>query len=314
MPRFEPKIIQRELENGLIWPVYWIYGQERMKSRELLKRIRTAALGPSEKSAFGLSEENFDGMEADAEEIVSAAKSPALGGGLRFIVVRDAQNIKDLDPITELFSEPGPAATLTSVCVFIAKDLDGRKKISKLLLESAAVIPCEDVPEVERETWIQYLAKRKGVTLAPTLIAQMTSLDPWSLDIVDQELEKFSLSDDPESLLAGAAMGGGEHFMEAFFTRNKSQALAFAETFSDHPEEALPLLGLLTWNVRQLATRNRKLNPYLLEKLSRWARYWNEKELASLQSHLAEIDFSIKQTPLLPMALWDELVIRNIKH
>ena len=40
MPKLEPKVIQKELEQGVLWPVYWLYGQERMKSRELFKRIR----------------------------------------------------------------------------------------------------------------------------------------------------------------------------------------------------------------------------------------------------------------------------------
>jgi DNA polymerase-3 subunit delta len=309
MPKLEPKIIQRELEQGVVWPVYYIYGQERMKSRELLKRIRTTALG-EKPSGLGLSEENFDGADVEAEEIVASALSPSLGGGLRFIVVRDAHLIKNAEAISELFGKPAKAAETLSVCVFMAKDLDARKKISKLLLESAAVVACEEVSENEREAWIGYLSKRRGVSLSAPLVAQMTTLEPWSLDIVDQELEKFSLSSDAESLLVGGGLADTELFMDAFFRRDLKTALSASESFADHPEEALPLLGLLTWNVRQLATQNRKLSPYLLEKLSRWSREWRTAELVSLQEELAEIDFSMKQTPRLPLGLWDTLVIR----
>ena len=62
-----------------------------MKSRELLKRIRITALGEAPQG-FGMAEENFDGAEAEAEEIVSAAMSPSLGGGIRFIVVRESSS------------------------------------------------------------------------------------------------------------------------------------------------------------------------------------------------------------------------------
>jgi len=280
-----------------------------MKSRELLKRIRVAALGETARG-LGLSEENFDGAEAQAEEIVASALSPSLGGGVRFIVVRDAHMIKNAEALQELFGPPADVQELMSVCVFMAKDLDARKKISKLLIESAAVIPCEDVAENEREAWIGYLSKRKGLPLSPEAMAEMSTLDPWSLDIVEQELEKLSLNSDGDSLLMGSGLASVDQFMEAFFMRDKKNALASSESFADRPEEGLPLLGLLTWNVRQLATQNRKLNPYLLEKLSRWSRGWKIAELADLQRELQEIDFSMKQTPRLPRGLWDSLVIK----
>src|SRR3954469_23966099 len=95
MPKLEPKDVQKELEQGLLWPVYWIYGQEHMKARELLKRIKKTALGDSTAaSVLGLGEENLDGSQSDSTLIVESAKSLSLGGGLRFLVIRDAHLIK----------------------------------------------------------------------------------------------------------------------------------------------------------------------------------------------------------------------------
>ena len=37
MPKLEAKQVQKELDEGWLWPVYWIYGPEGMKARELLK-------------------------------------------------------------------------------------------------------------------------------------------------------------------------------------------------------------------------------------------------------------------------------------
>ena len=31
MPLLEPKKIQKEIECDLFWPVYWFYGEEKMK-------------------------------------------------------------------------------------------------------------------------------------------------------------------------------------------------------------------------------------------------------------------------------------------
>lgn len=338
MPKLEPKIIQRELEQGLLWPVYWLYGAERMKSRELLKRIRRTVLGdePSGGGALlGFAEENLDGSEVTGPQVVEAAQSPSLGGGTRFIVVRDAHALKESEQLATLLQPRAKKDALASVCVFLSKDLDGRKKFSKLLLEKAAVVPCEDVPETEREAWIGYLAKRRNLELPAAMIAQLMSLDPWSLDIIDQELEKWSLARDTsgveqagEVILTGSAIEGGtDAFLEAFFTKDLKQALAIAETFADQPDESLPLLGLLGWNVRQLAvicadreagirpgTHGTKLNPYAAEKLQRWSRGWRLSEVLALQSELAALDFSFKQTPLLPLGLWSSLVMGFATH
>jgi DNA polymerase III subunit delta len=320
MPKLEPKIIQKELEQGQIWPVYWIYGSEKMKSRELVKRIRKAVLGETV-SVLGLSEESMDGPGLEAASVVDAAQSPALGGGTRLIVIRDAHALKNPDSISDLFGPKQSKENLASVCVFLSKDFDARKKISKLLAEKAAVVACEEIPESERDAWIQYLAKKKGVTLRDESLIQLASLDPWSLDIIEQELEKFSLdpSQSGDVFLGGSAPGtGSDSFLDAFFTRSLKQSLMIVEGFAGQPEQALPLLGLFAWNVRHLGllladekagTRVVKLSPYIADKLRAWTRHWNLEEILALQSKLQELDFNLKQTPLLPIGVWSDLVV-----
>jgi DNA polymerase III delta subunit len=320
MPKLEPKAIQKELEQDQIWPVYWIYGSEKMKSRELVKRIRKAVLGEST-SVLGLSEESMDGPGLEAASVVDAAQSPALGGGTRLIVIRDAHALKNPDSLAELFGPRQSKENLSNVCVFLSKDFDARKKISKLLADKAAVVACEEIPENERDAWIQYLAKKKGVTLRDDSLVQLASLDPWSLDIIEQELEKFSLdpSQSGDVFLGGSAPGtGSDSFLDALFTRNLRQSLMIVEGFAGQPELALPLLGLFAWNVRHLGllladekagTRVVKLSPYIADKLKAWTRHWSLEEVLALQSKLQELDFNLKQTPLLPVGVWSDLVV-----
>jgi len=357
MPKLEPRQIQKEIEQGQLWPVYWIHGPERMKSRELLKRIRRAVLGPAGGDAKGdetlelsalaqMAEERLDGADTDAERILEAAQSLSLGGGIRFIVVSDAHLVKEPDSLAELLSPPGTPAgarpgpmardKLSCVCVFVARDLDGRRKFTKTLLERAAVVSCDEVAEADREAWIHYLAKRRNLAIPAALVVRWTSLDPWSLDIVDNEIEKFSLLSisgsgaegavqvDPSDLLEpgvespGPYGHGSDGFVNAFFHRDLRESLRLAGPISAHTDEALPLLGLLAWNARQLALSlgadprapKPKMNPYLAEKLARWGARWKLREVIELQSALAELDFGTKQTPLHPLGLWNTLVSR----
>lgn len=322
MPEMEPKQIQRELEQGKLRPVYWLFGGEAMIARELLGRIRKAVLG--EGSLFN--EEVLDGQETDAATILDAAQSLSLGGGLRFILVREAHHVKEAEILAPLLEVPpgspsDPNFSMTSVCVFLAKDLDKRKKFSKLILEKAAAVACREVDEKDREAWIQYLAKRKSVELPPELVSQLRSLDPWSLDIIDRELEKYSLSGGDAAVVLGSlgSSKGSDEFFEAFFNRDLKSALEIASGFADRPDESLPLLGLFSWNVRYLAmvladrkegSRNTRLSPFLADRFTRWSRKWTLEEALRLQSSLAELDFGTKQTARLPLGLWSTLLMQ----
>jgi hypothetical protein len=114
-------------------------------------------------------------------------------------------------------------------------------------------------------------------------------------------------------------MGGPDVFFDAFFARDLKTALTRAGLFADRPDESLPLLGLFAWNVRQFALHlaekesgrgGARINPYLAEKLGRWSRAWNLADILELQRELERVDFSIKQTPLLPLGIWTGLVTR----
>lgn len=349
MPKLEPKVIQKELEQGLLWPVYWLYGQERMKSRELLKRIRSAvftqhSVQPGQEhtsqssTLISLAETLLDGSEVHAQEVVDNALSQSLLGALnegpRLVVIRDAHLMKNAEVLGELLLPRAKRSELSSVCVFLSKDLDGRKKFSKQLLEKAAVVPCEEVPEADREAWIQYLAKRKGVQSSATELSRLANLEPWSLDIVDQELEKcFLLYSEgvPSSIiqkdtdthpLKDNARIRAEEWMDAFFKRDLKTSLNHVQDFAEQVDESLPLLGLLAWNARYLAIarseggnglRGLKVNSFVAERLQRWGQFWQLPEILELQKEIARLDFCLKQTPLVPLGVWSAMVMKFCK-
>ena len=325
MPKIELKLVQKELEKGVVWPLYWLYGSERLKSRELLARIRKAVLGKGSTSAW--EEEVLDGHEVDVSQVLDVAKSLSLWGGIRLIVVQNAHALKNPELLAELLGPAKKSSELDWVCVCISKDLDGRKKFSKTLLEKAAVVPCEEVSENQKGAWIQFLAKRRGLELHSELVMKLSSIDPWTLDIIEQELEKYTLSDESSEIVQGdsSIQGGPDRFLESFFSREDRAALEQVSRFADSVDETLPLLGLLGWNLRQLlillsdhqkGTRHSKINPYLAERFQRWSQFWTIPELVELQHRLSELDLSTKQTPLLPLGMWTGLVmsLRNEKN
>jgi DNA polymerase III delta subunit len=321
MPRVEPKQFKQEIERAEAWPLYWIYGPEKMKSRELMKLLRRT-LQTASRSQPLWSEQSFDGAEVTSTQLIDLAQTPMLGGGISYLIVRDAEALKEPERLAELFGARKKISELTSVVVLLAKDLDQRRKFSKQLLERAAVVPCEAIADQDRGDWIEFLAKRREIKLLPQIVSHLQALEPFSLDLIDQELEKLQIASldpgawNPQEALQGS-LGSAhetEGFLRAFFTRELQGALASVEALASRPEDAIPLLGLLGWNTRQLALVVRgepvPLPPMLRERFQSWKRHWTLSECLELQNALAQIDFGIKQTPLLPLGLWSALLQR----
>lgn len=339
MPKLEIKQVYAELDAGKAWPCYWIYGPERMKSRELLKRLELA-LGKAFENS--INRESLDGAESNGDRVVEAAQSLSLLARLQLVIVRDAHQLKELDALRGLWGladvqgAARPIAELPFVCVLLAKDLDGRKKISKELVQNAAVIECTDVPEAEREAWIRFLLKRRGssgVAASPELTARLVGMDPWSLDLIDQELEKLTLlrwglAAEVDSAGAGAdaatdaaalwqeSLSGARassQFLDAYLARNSDQAMALLPAFVNEADEVFPLLGLLAWNLRQIAQISAgsapRLGPWIQERLARVAQHWNLPEVRRAQRQLLEMDLALKQKPLEPIGVWSGFVL-----
>jgi DNA polymerase-3 subunit delta len=326
MPKIEAKLIQKELDAGKVRPVYWIYGPERMKIRELSKKVQKAVLGEAASNDFNF--EKLDASEVGVETIVDASQSFSLMGGIKLLVVRNAEEIKNLDPIVDFLkhlpsTQPVPVSELSNVTVFISKGFDGRKKASKAIQDLAVTVQCEEVADQDRDPWIDYLSKRRGLTLRPDERLLLRGLDPWSLEIVDQELSKLELVADEDSLrsqvlLSGVDSHARDEFIDAIFCRDQARALKWVHLFSEEMEVQLPILGLICWNLRHLKlqileteTRSRsaeKRNPYLQKNLDRWKRFWTLSSIQSLEESFFQIDFSLKNTRLMGRGLWTVMI------
>ncbi|MBI4925889.1 MAG: hypothetical protein HY843_08205 [Bdellovibrio sp.] len=325
MPKLELKLIQGELEKNILRPLYWLYGGEELKVRELVHRIKQTIQKISSSSFSFLNEDIFYASETEAATLIDAAKNLTFGGGTRFLLVREAHLIKDPECLEELMGPPW-TKDVPYVCVFIARDLDQRKKFSKTLLEKAALVPCEEVSEGEREAWIAYLAKLKGMKLSADEVLNLRSFDPWNLSILEKELEKLFLLNstcaeaDKNLLSVNEGMWKSDQFLESFFQRDLQKSLQQVGQFANQPEESIPLLGLIAWNLRHFILKlsqkdsfnniKGKFNPYLHDRLNRWSCFWTLDEVMDLHKSLFELDFSTKQTPRLPLGLWTNLVIR----
>lgn len=319
MPKFEPKILQHQLDQNQIQPCYWIYGPETLKARELLKRIQKTLEIRSEGATVEV--KKFSGSDVSLAEILDDGLNLSLFSHQKLVVVYDAHLLEDLvknPQILENFLKSESAAELKTILVFFAKDLDSRKKSSKLLLEKAAVVECSEVRDYERQAWIRYLAKRRNLPLDESTVEQLRVLEPWTLSIIDHELEKLELCGEdisPEQILSGALhTADAQDFIQGFFNRDRARCLQALPALTSDRDSPLQYLGLLGWNLKQVllvkcgSPAPKHLPPFVRSRLEGWSREWEEKSLVSLLKKLTEMDVALKQSRLSPLGLWAELI------
>lgn len=330
MPKLEPKQIQQEVEKGQFRNFYFLFGTEMMKMRELTKRIKNAYLekeNPLPSSSLSsLNEIILDASQTgglEGGQIADECDSMLLGVSHKVVLVKNAHTIKEADDLFRRiqFKTFSKDTKEPVVLIFWSKDLDLRKKWIKKCLDEAAVVACEDVSEKERPDWIRYLMKRRGLIKDSTqtslssekeltteeiqlVILDCLTLDPWGLDIVDQALERIELTPKEfikESLLHEQSVKSKQLFIDSFFSKNKKSALYHVSSFSTLPEESLPMVGLLSWNLRELTkikqnaySASKPLSSFIRDKFKPYLNHWTVESLQLASEKLTSFDASLK--------------------
>src|SRR5260221_9048650 len=83
-----PEQAVAEARGAELRPVYLVCGEERYLSSVVLAELRKAAIGEAD---LGLNEDYFEAGEADAEPVLSAARTLPMMAKQRLVVVRGAE-------------------------------------------------------------------------------------------------------------------------------------------------------------------------------------------------------------------------------
>lgn len=329
MPKQTTQQLAADLKNDQVWPVYWIVGSESLRMREARKRIETQL---QQHWGSELVTERFDATEPGmtAGAVLEAAQSLSLLGRAKLLIIRDAHALKDAESLRELWSGQSvgarAAAEMPVVVVGLSKDLDQRKKWSKELTEKTALIECPEIKENEREAWVRVLIEKRGLPKeffssreGALWVTQLAGQEPWSLDLVDQELAKWEISGaDALNLAEWSSARASHRFLDAYFARDRKTALSLLPHFIHQSDEVFPLIGLLTWNLRQLlqwtATGSApRLSPFVAERLRQWKSQWSRPQLIAAVSGLLEVDTALKQKPLETLGVWSGFVQKTLR-
>ena len=306
--------LKRELKAGKVGPLYLLFGPEDYLRDAAARAVTDAALKGAALREFN--ETSFSLASADVQHAIAAAEQLPMMAGRRVVRVTDFGRLREADEEALARYVTRPAET--STVVFVADDLDKRRRLSKTLLEACASVEFAELKDAELAAWARDRLKHLGAYADERTLRQVVALTGASVRRLATEFEK----------LATAALPGGQITMDMvdalvgrsrelsnfelsdhLIARDRRRALDTLRKLLDDGAEPVMLLGLLASNLHRLALAKELMSrgapeqevfrvvnmPFSQRKeFLATARRADADELARRIRRIAEADLAIK--------------------
>lgn len=191
MAKQEIKIedIIKELKNKQYHPVYYFMGDESYYIDKLADYMAETILTPEERE---FNQTILYGADTTIENVITAAKRFPMMSEHQVIIVKEAQNLKNLDKLTYYLQKPQPSTIL----VFCHKNgsLDRRKKITLEIEKKGLLYESKRIKESMLPSFISNYLQRKKIGIEPKASALMAEFVGTDLTRMSSELDKLILS------------------------------------------------------------------------------------------------------------------------
>ncbi len=180
--------ILRDLKAKKYAPVYVLYGEEAYFIDKVAHYIEHHVLSEGER---GFNQSVFYGKDVDARTLSAAARRFPMMASHQVIIVKEAQNLKQLDELESYLKQP-LESTILVLCIK-GKGPDKRTKVGKLLDEQVAM-ESKRLYDNQVPAWIESYLAEKGLTCDQRglhLIAESLGAD---LGRIANELDKVILN------------------------------------------------------------------------------------------------------------------------
>ena len=182
--------IMHDLQQRQFLPVYYLMGEEPYYIDLISNWIAENVLQPEERD---FNQTILFGSDVNASQIVDAAKRYPMMAERQVVIVKEAQNIKNTEPLERYFKAPMPSTVLV-MCHKNGK-IDGRKReYTKSIQQAGVLFESKKLYDRELPGFIENYLKARGASIDPKstqLIADSIGAD---LSRLTSELDKVLLS------------------------------------------------------------------------------------------------------------------------
>ena len=181
--------ILKELRAKQYRPVYYLMGEEPYYIDLIADYITDNILTETEKE-FNLTV--VYGADVDIATVINAAKRYPMMSEHQVVVVKEAQNIRNMEELSYYLQKP----LLSTILVICHKHgvLDRRKKLAAEIEKTGVLFESKKVKDAQLPAFITSYIKRKGIDVEPKATAMLADFVGADLSRLTGELEKLIIT------------------------------------------------------------------------------------------------------------------------
>jgi DNA polymerase-3 subunit delta len=250
--------LDRSLREGLR-PLYLLLGCEVYLRRVAAQTITEAALSRTLLREFN--ESAFSLLSDPVQSAIAAAEQLPMMSDTRVVRIRDFARLReaDEDTLIRYLNNPSPS----TVMIFIADELDKRKKSSKVLLDTCTVVEFGPLKDADAKAWAKTRLKELKVTADDQVLSELIRLVGTDVQTLFNELEKLASAaassgdritlDLVDELIGRSRELSNFELGDHLLAGNRKKALETLHRLLEDGAEPVMLVGLIAGNYHRLA-------------------------------------------------------------
>lgn len=330
MSLIEAQKFYRDLEEGRLSPLYFVFGEEPYLLRQSLERFKYAVLDP-ETLDFNFNQ--YFAAEAEVHHVRDSVEMLPMMAARRLVILREAQELTDrewteLEPVIQNPVE-------STVFVVMASRVDKRKKAMKLLMEKADSIEFKKPYENQIPSWVRYIAGTLQLEISEDAVHLLHKLTGHHLLEIEAELRKLAdfVGDrrrvEVQDVAAAVTRTKEENvfdFARAIGENDRVKALEQLVSLMDQGQSEVGIVALVARHIRLLMKIKKGLDdglygaklahfaqvpPYFLDQYLGQVKLWTVKKLEQTLVILAETDKALKSSPLSSHIWLENMILKT---
>lgn len=178
-----------DIHNKKYAPVYFLMGEEPYFIDVISDTIEEEVLDETEKA---FNQIVVYGRDVDIDTVATHAKSFSMMGGYMVVIVKEAQDLKNIEDFEKYLDVIPPTTIL--VFDYKYKKLDKRRALAKKIDKMGVLFESKKLYESNIPGWIQSYLVEKGYTITPKATQMLTDFLGTDLHKVRNELDKLIIA------------------------------------------------------------------------------------------------------------------------
>ena len=324
----KPEEFEKEIREGDIGPLYYVYGDEPYLVERGVKRLLARAVSPDFRE-FNLTV--FYGGEAKGEEIAEAAQTLPMFAERRVVLVRKsgALTAAALELLSGYVQDPAPSTCL----IFQGEKIDQRKKFFVDLKKNGTLVEYKRPYENQLGPFIREEATTHGKRMEPAATEILAYFVGTNLQDLASQVEKVAMYvgereiirvDDIKAVVCDTKVDSVFDLANALGEKNLGRALRTLQTLLRDGEAPLMVLTMVTrhfrqlWRVRELVGRKvpsqeiskaAGIHPYFIRGIIEQSGGYSLSAFRMIFERFYATDLALKTSGGKPVDLLERLVM-----